>query len=66
MNVLERLLQAPKGAIAGSLDAELAILRTLDHLIWALIAGAAVIVLAAPFGSNFYIDVNTFCAPRSA
>lgn len=45
---------------------ELAILRTLDHLIWALIAGAAVIVLAAPFGSNFYIDVNTFGAPLGA
>jgi membrane-associated phospholipid phosphatase len=45
---------------------ELAILRTLDHLIWALIAGAAVIVLAAPFGSNFYIEVNTFAAPLGA
>ena len=52
--------------MAGSLMPELAILRTLDHLIWALIAGAAVIVLAAPFGSNFYIDVNTFGAPLGA
>jgi hypothetical protein len=41
-------------------------MRGLDHLIWAIIAAVAVVVLAAPFGSNFYIEVKTFAAPIGA
>jgi hypothetical protein len=40
--------------------------RRLDHLIWTIVAIVAVAVLAAPFVSNFYIEVRTFEAPVGA
>jgi membrane-associated phospholipid phosphatase len=40
--------------------------RRLDHLIWTVIATVSMIVLAAPFVSNFYIDVNSFAGPAAA
>lgn len=40
--------------------------RRLDHLIWTVVAIVAVIVLAAPFVSNFYIDERSFAGPAGA
>jgi PAP2 superfamily len=41
-------------------------LRRLDRTIWTLIAAVAVVVLAAPFFSSFYLEWRTFAGPAAA
>jgi hypothetical protein len=48
------------------MDNDALALRRLDRLIWAMVAGVAVAVLAAPLASDFRIDWQSFAAPAAA